>query len=52
MGHFQDYVVIHELVHLLERNHSRSFWEKVKLLYPQYEKHNEWLKENGYLLNL
>jgi len=47
-----DYVVIHELVHLVERNHSRSFWEKVKLLYPQYEKHNEWLKENGYLLNL
>ncbi|MCL4407761.1 MAG: M48 family metallopeptidase [Thermotogae bacterium] len=47
-----DYVVIHELVHLVERNHSRSFWEKVKSLYPQYAKYNEWLKENGYLLNL
>lgn len=47
-----DYVVIHELVHLVERNHSKLFWAKVRLLYPQYEKEKGWLKENGYLLNL
>ncbi len=47
-----DYVVIHELVHLIERNHSKSFWEKVRMIYPEYEKYHDWLKENGYLLNL
>ncbi len=47
-----DYVVIHELVHLIERNHSKSFWEKVRMICPEYEKYHDWLKENGYLLNL
>jgi len=47
-----DYVVVHELVHLIEKNHSRSFWNKVQLIIPDYEKHRNWLKKNGYLLNL
>ena len=47
-----DYVVIHELVHLEERNHAKSFWDKVRMLMPDYERHIEWLKKNGYLLNL
>jgi hypothetical protein len=47
-----DYVVVHELVHLEERNHTKSFWNKVKMLMPAYKKHKDWLKENGYLLRL
>ncbi|WP_457571650.1 M48 family metallopeptidase [Desulfovulcanus sp.] len=47
-----DYVVVHELVHLLENNHSRRFWNNVKVLMPDYEKHEQWLKENGYLLKV
>lgn len=47
-----DYIVIHELVHLIEKNHSRSFWNKVFLLMPDYKSHKKWLNENGYLLNL
>ena len=47
-----DYVVVHELVHLEERNHAKSFWNKVKMLMPDYEKHKDWLKQNGYLLRL
>ncbi len=47
-----DYVVVHELVHLLEKNHSRSFWDKVRLLMPDYKIHRSWLKKNGYLLRL
>ena len=47
-----DYVVVHELVHLEEKNHSKSFWIKVKMLMPDYEKHKDWLKRNGYLLTL
>jgi len=47
-----DYVVVHELVHLEEKNHTKSFWTKVKMLMPDYEKHKDWLKKNGYLLKL
>jgi hypothetical protein len=47
-----DYVVIHELVHLEEKNHTKAFWDKVKMLMPDYEKHKDWLKRNSYLLRL
>ncbi|HXK98621.1 MAG TPA: SprT family zinc-dependent metalloprotease [Acetomicrobium sp.] len=47
-----DYVVIHELVHLEERNHGRSFWDKVKMLMPDHKKQRDWLKRSGYLLKL
>jgi len=47
-----DYVVVHELVHLEEKNHTKSFWNKVKMLLPEYQKHKNWLKKNGYLLRL
>ena len=47
-----DYVVVHELVHLDEKNHSKAFWNKVKMLITDYKKHQEWLKKNGHLLQL
>lgn len=47
-----DYVVIHELVHLEERNHGKFFWDKVKMLMPDHKKQRDWLKRNGYLLKL
>jgi predicted metal-dependent hydrolase len=47
-----DYVVVHELVHLKVRNHSRQFWDQVNQLMPDYKNHRSWLKENGYSLNL
>ena len=47
-----DYVIVHELVHLDEKNHSRAFWNKVKMLITDYKKHQEWLKKNGHLLKL
>jgi len=46
-----DYVIVHELVHLDERNHSRKFWEKVRLLFPDYQQAENWLKTNSWLLN-
>jgi len=45
-----DYVVIHELTHLLEHNHSRRFWERVRRVYPEYKNCRKWLKDNGHLL--
>lgn len=45
-----DYVIIHELIHILEHNHSRKFWEKVSLALPDYKYCQQWLKENEYRL--
>lgn len=47
-----DYVVVHELMHLKEHNHSQRFWQKVKLIFPGYQQAKEWLKENGHLLKI
>jgi len=47
-----DYVVVHELVHLQEKNHSKSFWGKVKAIIPDYKRQIAWLKANGHLLTL
>ncbi|MCM1570116.1 MAG: M48 family metallopeptidase [Roseburia sp.] len=42
-----DYVVVHELCHRLEMNHSVEFWKQVERVMPDYKKHRLWLKENG-----
>ena len=47
-----DSVVIHELVHLEVKNHSKAFWNKVGSLDKEYKEHKDWLKNNGYLLRL
>ncbi|HBV98287.1 MAG: hypothetical protein JL50_19625 [Peptococcaceae bacterium BICA1-7] len=47
-----DYIVIHELSHLEEMNHSANFWRLVEKLCPDYKKYRKWLRENGPLLTL
>jgi len=47
-----DSVVVHELVHLELKNHSKAFWNKMGILDPEYKEHEDWLKNNGYLLRL
>ena len=48
--HVIDYVVVHELVHLIERNHSSHFWHRVAEIIPDHRLHRRWLRENGHLL--
>ncbi len=47
-----DYVVVHELVHLVERNHAARFWAKVEDILPDYKQRRKWLKTNGAQINL
>jgi len=42
-----DYVIVHELCHRKEMNHSRQFWAEVEKVLPDYKKSRQWLKENG-----
>ncbi|MCD7868593.1 MAG: M48 family metallopeptidase [Clostridiales bacterium] len=42
-----DSVVVHELCHRKEMNHSQAFYREVRQVYPEYDKWNQWLKENG-----
>lgn len=41
-----DYVVTHELAHLEHKNHSKSFWRSVKVMYPNYETAKRWLRQH------
>lgn len=42
-----DYVVVHELAHRKEMNHSPAFWEIVERVLPDYKKRRQWLKQHG-----
>ena len=43
----RDYVVVHELCHRKEMNHSKAFYSEVLRVFPDYWKWDKWLKENG-----
>lgn len=47
-----DYVIVHELCHLIEASHSAKFWDMVESLFPNFKKWREWLRINGLNLDL
>ena len=47
-----DYVVVHELCHLIEPNHSPRYWKLVEQVFPEYKECKTWLKENGNKLTI
>lgn len=46
-----NYVIIHELAHTIEKNHTQYFWMKVRRFNPSYRQQIKWLKEHGELLH-
>jgi predicted metal-dependent hydrolase len=49
-GFVRDYLVLHELAHLKEMNHSRRFWSEVARLCPDFKEAERWLKQHSSLL--
>lgn len=47
-----DYIVLHELCHIVHKNHSKNYWDLVYSLMPDYKKKQDWLKYNGGLMNI
>ncbi len=45
-----DYVVIHELCHIIHFNHSKLFWNEVSLHCPNYKEHKKWITKNFNIL--
>jgi len=48
----QQYLVIHELCHQKNFNHSKNFWHEVSRYHPDYRTAEQWLKKNSFLLSL
>lgn len=47
-----EYVIVHELAHLIEPNHTSLFWNIVKTQVPRFSEAKEWLKNNGNFLEV
>jgi len=47
-----DYVIVHELVHLRQPDHSDRFWTNVEKAMPDYRKYRQWLRENERMLSI
>jgi predicted metal-dependent hydrolase len=45
-----DYVIVHEVAHLIEANHTARFWSIVRARIPTLAKAKAWLKEHGQVL--
>ena len=46
----RDYIILHELMHLRQMNHSAKFWREVEAACPYYETAERWLKQHASLL--
>jgi predicted metal-dependent hydrolase len=47
-----DYVVVHEMCHMVHLNHDRSFWRLVGKIYPDYETQERWLALSSWKMNI
>ncbi len=47
-----DYVIVHELCHVIHKNHSSAFWHKVRDIMPDFAIHRKWLRDHAYILDV
>ena len=50
--HIIEYLIVHELSHIIEPNHSKNFWYQVGNYCKDFQKKRKWLRENGHKLVL
>ena len=50
--HVIDYVVVHELAHIIHKNHSRNFWAVVETYMPNYKIYRKWLRDNSRIMEI
>ena len=46
------YIVAHELVHLVHKNHTKAFWNEIDKVVPDFQRHIEWLRLNGAAMDI
>ena len=51
-GTVLDYIVVHELAHLIHLNHTAAFWNEVDKVLPDFHDRKEWLRVNGVGMDL
>ena len=47
-----EYIVVHELAHLISKSHNEEFWNAIDKVIPDYEKRKKWLRDNGASLDI
>jgi predicted metal-dependent hydrolase len=47
-----DYIIVHEMSHLIHKNHSPKFWESVETILPDYKARRKWLRDYGVRMDL
>ncbi|MCL4384956.1 MAG: M48 family metallopeptidase [Actinobacteria bacterium] len=47
-----DYIIVHELSHLVHKNHSKKFWDMVESILPDYKERKKWLRNYGIRMDL
>lgn len=47
-----DYIIVHEMCHLIYLNHSKDYWKSVEEILPDYKEREKWIKSNGMKLDL
>lgn len=47
-----DYVIVHELMHTKQMNHSKEFWKLVQNEIPDFKSHEKWLKDNKWIMSI
>ncbi|MBO5240407.1 MAG: M48 family metallopeptidase [Clostridia bacterium] len=47
-----DYVIVHELAHTKQKNHSPAFWREVEKFVPDYKRKRKWLKDHAILMHI
>ena len=47
-----DYLIVHELCHLIHQNHSAAYWKEIEAVLPDYKKMRDWLRIHNFIMSI